>query len=108
MVVFQQPSKWDSIALLRSHPHLEFHGIPNSDGYQFFCVSVASFFFQKIKKMFYFILVPPPFFLSVEEDFAITYTQGVLMGPGNFYSILALYYSFPLSLVLMPCCASAA
>ena len=35
MVVFQQPSKWDSIALLRSHPHLEFHGIPNSDGYQF-------------------------------------------------------------------------
>jgi hypothetical protein len=50
MVVFQQPSKWDSIALLRSHPHLEFHGIPNSDGYQFFCVSVASFFFKKKKK----------------------------------------------------------
>ncbi len=100
MVVFQQPSKWDSIALLRSHPHLEFHGIPNSDGYQFFCVSVASFFFSflKNKKKFYFILVP--FFLcwqSVEEEDFCHYIHpgSTHIEPGNFYSILALYYPFP-------------
>lgn len=79
MVVFQQPSKWDSIALLRSHPHLEFHGIPNSDGYQFFCVSVA-FFFEKCFISFSSFF---SFWLSVEEEdwrtFAITYTQGVLI-----------------------------
>ena len=127
MVVFQQPSKWDSIALLRSHPHLEFHGIPNSDGYQFFCVSVASFFLLQI--LFHFTV---SFSFFSNRDFALcvqcTYTRGVLKEPGHFYSLHTLfshsppppttttiiytttlcdyYYSIPLLGFLMPCCAS--
>jgi hypothetical protein len=98
MVVFQQPSKWDSIALLRSHPHLEFHGIPNSDGYQFFCVSVA--FFSK-NVLFHFSSFFS-FWLSVEEEDFCHYIHpgSTHIEPGNFYSILAFYYySFSPSLV---------
>ena len=126
MVVFQQPSKWDSIALLRSHPHLEFHGIPNSDGYQFFCVFVASFFLLQV--LFHFTV---SFSFFSKRDFALcVHTPGEYSKSQAIFTLFILYsrtlllllllllsyilphyvtyyYSFPLLGFLMPCCASA-